>query len=62
MAVKLNSDPICSSAGCPKSKWTKEEEAKIVQYPDPSDLDEDVDHTLKHESDASDKLGHIWHV
>jgi len=60
--INAKSDPICSSAGCPKSKWTEEEEAKIVQYPDPSTLDEDVRNTKAHEELASDKLGHVWHV
>jgi len=59
--VNLRSDPICSSAGCPKSKWTEEEEAKIVQYPGTGDLDEDVDNTIAHEAAASDRLGHVWH-
>lgn len=33
--LDASSDPIFSSLGKPKSKWTKKEEAKIVQYPDP---------------------------
>merc|ERR1712146_285288 len=56
------SDPICSSAGCWKSEYTKQADEKIVQYPDPSDLDEDVDNTLAHETLASKKVGHTWNV
>merc|ERR1712147_611322 len=53
--VKTNSDPICGSLGCEKSQWTKDEEAKIVQYPDPyaQGLAADIRHTLQHEGDAS---------
>lgn len=58
----MNSDPICSSAGCPKSEYVKAEEAKVVQYPDPSTLDSDVTHTLNHEDAASTALGHVWKV
>jgi hypothetical protein len=56
------SDPICSSAGCEKSDYTKAEEAKIVQYPDPNaqGYDHDVKVTLKNEGDASDRVGHVW--
>ena len=58
--LHTESDPICSSAGCPKSAWTEAEEAKIVQYPDPSLLDSDVRNTLKHEEAASTSVGHTW--
>jgi TfoX/Sxy family transcriptional regulator of competence genes len=62
--VKTNgkSDPICSSAGCPKSEYTEAEEAKIVQYPAPEPLDSDILHTHAHEAAASSKLGHKWVV
>ena len=60
--VQLNSDPICSSAGCWKSDYTKKEEDKIIQYPDPAaqGLDSDIKHTLKHEENASASIGHEW--
>jgi hypothetical protein len=58
--LESKSDPICSSSGCEKSKYTEEEEAKIVQYPDPSLLDSDIRHTLKHEGAASVSRGHVW--
>ena len=46
------SDPNCGTGdGCYKSKWTKGEEAKIVQYPDPEEqgLDSNVRITLNNE-------------
>merc|ERR1719213_119822 len=55
--VNTKSDPICSSAGCPKSEWTEAEEAKIVQYPVGLPYDSDVVHTLDHEQQSSTKLG-----
>lgn len=59
--MRARSDPICSSAGCEKSKWTEEEEDKIVQYPVDLPYDSDVKNTLSHEGAASDRLGHVWH-
>jgi len=60
--LDAESDPICSSAGCWKSEYTKARDEKIVQYPDPDEqgLDSDVKHTLGHEADASVKLKHTW--
>ena len=61
-SINHKSDPICASSGCPKSDYTEEEEAKIVQYPDPyaQGLDSDILHTHKHERDASQALQHVW--
>ena len=62
--VQLNeenmSDPICGSGiGCYKSKWTKDEEAKIVQYPhDP--IENNIKITLANEKSASQRLQHVW--
>jgi len=65
--INLNqekSDPVCSSAGCWKSSYTKHMEDKIVQYPDPEaqGLDSDIKHTLHHEDLTSDYYGHNWDV
>ena len=62
--VQLDSDPICSSAGCWKSEFTKQMDAKVVQYPDPEaqGLDSDVQHTIDHEQLASGLLSHKWTV
>jgi hypothetical protein len=59
--LRSKSDPICSSAGCPKSAFTEEEEDKIVQYPVNLPHDYEVRTTLEHEALASDQLGHVWH-
>merc|ERR1712031_51055 len=50
--VKANgkSDPICSSAGCPKSEYTEMMEGKIVDYPAPEPLDGDILDTHAHEA------------
>jgi hypothetical protein len=59
--MRAGSDPICSSAGCPTSKWTDDENAKIVQYPVGLPHDYEIRTTLDHEALASDQLGHVWH-
>lgn len=57
--IQIGSDPIFSSLGKPKSKWTAKEQAKIVQYPDPEvqGLDEDIKTTQKNEIDSAMRLG-----
>ncbi len=62
VGLNSESDPICSSAGCWQSEYTKQMWDKIVQYPDPEaqGLDSDIRTTLHHEQAASDGLGHVW--
>jgi hypothetical protein len=59
---QLNSDPICSSAGCWKSNYSKKVEERIVQYPDPAaqGLDSDIRDTMNHEQAASTQYGKVW--
>jgi len=56
---QAKSDPICSSAGCWKSDYTKKMDDKIVQYPDDG-LDSDVRGSLKHADNAEEYYGHTW--
>jgi len=62
--IKTESDPICSSAGCWKSKHQKEAEEKIIQYPDPEEqgLEHDVKVSINNEANASKKLSHNWDI
>jgi uncharacterized protein (DUF427 family) len=62
--IKTESDPICSSAGCWKSKAQKEAEEKIIQYPDPEEqgLEHDVKVSINNEKNASKKLSHNWDI
>jgi len=57
--IQLVSDPICSTAGCPKTKAQLEEEKNIVNYPDPDEigLDEDMIHTSKSNAVARSTTG-----
>jgi len=58
----LQSDPVCSSAGCWHSAWFKHQSDKVIQYPDPvaDGYDKDIAVTLKNEKEASANLGINW--
>ena len=60
--VQLKSDPICSSAGCWRSDYSKKVEEKFVKYPDPEEqgLDKDIKITMANEVKASESRGHKW--
>ena len=58
---KSDFNDACNSDHCDYSDWYQGELDKIVQYPAPEPLDEEVVHTLDHEAAASDELGHVWH-
>ena len=56
----MSSDPICSSAGCWKSPYTKKVDTKIIQYrdPDADGLDADIITTQKNQARAEAEL--LW--
>jgi hypothetical protein len=60
--VKVGSDPICHSAGCPKSKWFFKTEAEVVQYPNPLryGYERDIVDSFADEKVASSSLNHEW--
>ena len=62
--MQLESDPICSSAGCDMSTGAKKAKDAVVHYPNPEEqgLDSDIKHSIKSEADTSTKLGHSWNI
>ena len=47
-------DQICTSVGCPKNAFEKEEEEKIVQYPTNVPLDTEMNQNIKSERYATE--------
>ena len=59
--IDLESDPICSSAGCEQYKHPKGEDEPPRDYPVPNFGDDvDVIATRNHEALASKLVGHNW--
>jgi len=58
----LQSDPVCSSAGCWHSAWFKHQADKVIQYPDPvaDGYDTEIGVSLNNEKAASAELGINW--
>jgi hypothetical protein len=60
--AQVQSDPICSSAGCEAHARKQKGGDKIVQYPDPEvqGLEADIIHSHASEKQAQKTLGHVW--
>jgi hypothetical protein len=59
--VQLESDPICSSAGCTQYKHKKPKLGYPINYPVPNNgADPDMVATLEHEKLASTMVNHHW--
>lgn len=58
----MDSDPICHSAGCPKSKWFFKKAGEEVVYPDPLryGYERDIVDSFADEKVASSQLNHNW--
>ena len=59
--IKLNSDPICSSAGCTQYKHPSKDLGYDINYKVPNfGRDHDINDQDTHVKDAEARLAHTW--
>merc|ERR1712147_470466 len=62
-AIKLESDPICSSAGCTQYKHKKKDRGYDIDYFVPHfGEDKDISGSKESVDFAEKKLGHFWDI